>query len=60
MKARVAGQLHGYGASFTAAPQPSISNVSSAGSVPKEGMLGSSSSPIHMVTSEGGFKQQFW
>ena len=60
MKARVGGQLHGHGASFTPTPQPSLSNLGSLGSVPKEGILGSSSSPIHMVTSEGGFKQQFW
>ena len=44
------------GASFAGSPQPSLGGIGAT----KDGILGSASSPIHMVTSEGGFKQQFW
>lgn len=57
VKTRVGGLVHGSAAPL-AGGTPSM--LSSVGSSTKEGVLGSASSPIHMVSSEGGFKQQFW
>ncbi|KAH7430830.1 hypothetical protein KP509_08G016800 [Ceratopteris richardii] len=34
--------------------------LNSIGSTPRDGVLGSANSPIYMVNSEGGFRQQFW
>ena len=55
-KAQGGGQIQGLGASFAGSLQPSLGGIGAT----KDGILGSASSPIHMVTSEGGFKQQFW
>ncbi|CAM6129616.1 unnamed protein product [Calypogeia fissa] len=52
--------MHG----MRAEPMPNISGSSSVlgnvGMVTKEGILGTPSAPIHMVTAEGGLKVQAW
>lgn len=62
VKARVGEQMHS-----SVAPSPLASSTSSGQSMlgmmnnaSKEGALGTSSSPLHMVSAEGGFKQQIW
>lgn len=57
VKARVGEQMRG---PASARPGSSQSFLGIMGNASKEGLLGSASSPIHTVSSEGGFKQQFW
>lgn len=55
-KARFGEQFQSLGAPFAGSAHLPLGGIGTA----KDGILGSASSPIHMVTSEGGFKQQFW
>lgn len=59
VKARVGEQMHG-SASPLSSSSPGQSMLGIINNAAKEGALGSASSPIHMVSAEGGFKQQFW
>lgn len=51
--------MHG-SASPLSSSSPGQSMLGIINNAAKEGALGSASSPIHMVSAEGGFKQQFW
>ncbi|KAH7429251.1 hypothetical protein KP509_09G038500 [Ceratopteris richardii] len=57
VKTRVAEQLGTSAPSTTSSPQTFLGLT---GYSSKEGALGSASAPIHTVSTEGGFKQQFW
>ncbi|KAI5084498.1 hypothetical protein GOP47_0001244 [Adiantum capillus-veneris] len=57
VKARVGEQMRGSAPSSTGSSH-SFSGMM--GNASKEGVLGSANAPIHTVSSEGGFKQQFW
>ncbi|MCO5582288.1 hypothetical protein L7F22_036180 [Adiantum nelumboides] len=57
VKARVEEQMRGSAPPLNGSPGSFLGMMANAS---KEGVLGSMSSPIHTVTSEGGFKQQFW
>lgn len=57
VKARGGGTLHGSTVPSERGSPPIFSSI---GNTMKDGVLGSASSPIHMVNSEGGLKQQFW
>ncbi|KAI5077216.1 hypothetical protein GOP47_0007040, partial [Adiantum capillus-veneris] len=57
VKARVGEQMGGSTSPLAGSPW---SFLGMSGNASKAGVLGSASSPIHAVTSEGGFKQQFW
>ncbi|MCO5612746.1 hypothetical protein L7F22_067015 [Adiantum nelumboides] len=57
VKARVGGMVNASSVPSAAGAPPILSSI---GSTTKDGVLGSASSPVHMVNSEGGFKQQMW
>ncbi|MCO5551250.1 hypothetical protein L7F22_004748 [Adiantum nelumboides] len=57
VKARVGEQIGGSASTVTGSSRSFLGIM---GNASKGGVLGSANSPIHAVTSEGGFKQQFW
>ncbi|KAI5065464.1 hypothetical protein GOP47_0020159 [Adiantum capillus-veneris] len=57
VKARLGGMVNGSSVPSVGGAPPILSSL---GSTTKDGALGSANSPVHMVNSEGGLKQQMW